>query len=94
MSKFGSGTISSIVEELVGSFEPIGETNYDKKCFDNIQTMDLVIADLLDDIQLMIPYKDRYEASMKVIGEYAVDFVKGLKLKAEEWLEDYGVNDG
>lgn len=94
MSKFGSGTISDIVEELVGNFEPIGETNYDEKCYENIQTMDLVITDLLDDIQLMIPYKDRYEESMKVIGEYAVDFVKGLKLKAEEWLEDYEIDDG
>ena len=86
---FSAGTVYAIVHNLLGEIEPIGETNYDDKCFENIKEYDLLVAMLLDDIQLLLPYKERYEASMKTIGNYAESFIKGLRLNVDEWLKDY-----
>ena len=93
MSKFSSGTIVSLVEELVGGIEPIGETNYDKKCFENAQIMDEIISNLIYKMASLLKYIDSYEASKKSIGDYATDFVKGLRLNADDWIFRYELDE-
>lgn len=93
MSKFSSGTIVSLVEELVGGIQPIGETNYDKKCFENAQIMDEIISDLIYKMASLLKYVDSYEASKKSIGDYATDFVKGLRLNADDWIFRYELDE-
>lgn len=87
--EFSAGTVYSIVHNLLGEIEPIGESNYDNQCFDNIREYDQLMSMLMDDIQLLLPYRRRYEGSMKTMGNYAESLLKGMRMKIDEWLEEY-----
>lgn len=67
--------IYAVTKKLIGSIEPVGETNTDEKRLENIkQHIDLVSA-LLHDLQCVRHNKDRDEHSMKQIGKEADDFL-------------------
>ena len=69
-----------IVKKLIGEIKPVGESHTDEKRLENLkQTCDLV-NDLVAEIELVSKNKDRHEHSMRVMGEYAYNFLRLLKI--------------
>jgi hypothetical protein len=71
--------IKEIVQKLVGSISPAGESHLDTNRFENLKVMCNLVEDLVYEIQFTARDKDRYESSMKIMGEHADKFLKGLK---------------
>ena len=71
--------IKEIVQKLVGSITPAGESNLDTKRLENLKIMCGLIEDLVYEVNYVSRNKDRYESSMKVMGEYADKFLRNLK---------------
>lgn len=71
--------IKEIVDKLVGSITPAGESHKDKERFENLKIMCDLVERLVYDIHLVTREKDRYESSMKEMGLYAQKFLDNLK---------------
>ena len=71
--------IYEVVTKLVGSIQPVGETNEDERRFENLKTMTNLISALLPDIENVVHCKDRVEFSIRRAGEYADNFLKELE---------------
>ena len=70
--------IKEIVQKLVGSITPAGESHLDTKRLKNLKIMCSLIEDLVYEVNYVSRAKNRYESSMKVMGEYADNFLRGL----------------
>lgn len=70
--------IKEIVQKLVGSIQPSGESNLDTQRLENLKVMCNLVEDLVMEINYVSRDKDRYEASMKEMGVYADKFLCGL----------------
>ena len=70
--------IKEIVQKLVGSITPAGESNLDTKRLENLKIICGLIEDLVYEVNYVSRDKDRYESSMKVMGEYADKFLRNL----------------
>jgi len=68
-----------VVTKLIGSINPIGESNTDSKRFENLKEMTELVQELLSDISRVASYKNQYEHSVKKAGEYAYKFLKEVK---------------
>lgn len=64
-------TTYDIVKKLIGNIEPVGETNEDRKRYDNLEDMFELVYLLLKDIKKVSEYSDRQEASVKRIAKKA-----------------------
>ncbi len=71
-------TNTEIVKKLIGEIQPYGDSSIDKKRFENLKEMCQLIEELVSEIQEASKSKDRYEASMKEIGQYAFNFLTEL----------------
>ena len=71
--------IKEIVQKLVGSITPAGESHLDTKRLENLKIICGLIEDLVYEVNYVSRDKDRYESSMKVMGEYADKFLRNLK---------------
>jgi len=72
-----------VVVKIIGPIRPVGETNTDSDRLSNLQaTIDLV-DDLLSDIRAVAINDDRPEASMKLAGETAREFLNNLR----DWVK-------
>ena len=71
--------IKEIVQKLVGNITPAGESHLDTKRLENLKIMCGLIEDLVYEVNYVSRNKDRYESSMKVMGEYADKFLRNLK---------------
>jgi len=71
--------IKEIVQKLVGSITPAGESHLDTKRSENLKIMCGLIEDLVYEVNFVARDKDRYEASMKEMGVYAQKFLNNLK---------------
>ena len=71
--------IKEIVQKLVGSITPAGESHLDTQRLENLKVMCSLVDDLVYKINFVTRDKDRYEASMKEIGVYAQKFLDNLK---------------
>ena len=71
--------IKEIVQKLVGSITPSGDSHLDTKRLENLKEMCYLVKDLLYEINFVARDKDRYEASMKEMGVYARKFLDNLK---------------
>ena len=71
--------IKEIVQKLVGSITPAGESHLDTKRLENLKIICGLIEDLVYEVNYVSRNKDRYESSMKVMGEYADKFLRNLK---------------
>lgn len=76
--------IIEVVDKLVGGIVPIGETNYDNKVKENLNTMIEVVGHYVDEI-CEIAQMNSYCASIQDCREIAIDFVKGLE---DAYLDD------
>ena len=70
--------LKEIVEKLVGSITPAGESHLDTQRFENLKVMCSLVEDLVYEINYVSRDKDRYESSMKVMGVYADKFLNNL----------------
>ena len=71
--------IKQIVDKLVGSITPAGESHKDRERFDNLKVMCDLVERLIYDIHFVARDKDRYESSIKGMGVYAQKFLNNLK---------------
>ena len=71
--------IKEIVQKLVGSITPAGESHLDTKRLKNLKIICGLIEDLVYEVNYVSRAKNRYESSMKVMGEYADNFLRNLK---------------
>ena len=70
--------IIEVIDKLIGGIEPIGETNYDNKVKENLNTMVEVVGHYVDEI-CEVAQMNSYCASIQDCREIARDFVKGLE---------------
>ena len=71
--------IKEIVQKLVGSISPAGESHLDTKRLENLKVMCSLVEDLVYEINFVARDEDRHEASMKAMGTYARKFLDNLK---------------
>ena len=69
----------NVIKKLLGSIEPVGETNTDNKTFENLENTIDLIDKLLFDISMVSKKKSSYEYSVKKAGKMAADFLRDLK---------------
>ena len=70
-----------IVKKLVGSIDPVGETNIDEERFRNLKEMCALVEGLIGEIYRVTTYADRAEGSMRRAGKYAQVFLNDIKEK-------------
>lgn len=73
-----AGTILEVTRSLIGHIEPYGDSAIDRERAQNLDKLIYVIDELLYDIEKVAANKDRYEGSMRMMGE-----------KAHKALNDY-----
>lgn len=65
-----------IVHKLIGPIDPVGDSNIDRKRFENLKKFceltDAMVM-MIDDVS--VGNKDRQESSMKEAGDYANNFL-------------------
>ena len=75
--------IKDVVLKLIGSVDPVGESNADDRRFENLKVLCELTEHLvcvIDDVSYR--NKDRAEYSMSRAGKYAFDFIdKKLNIK-------------
>lgn len=71
-------THEEIVKKLVGSITPYGASDIDERRMENLKVMCELVSGLVEDIRFTAQYKDRHEHSIKIMGEYADNFLKEL----------------
>lgn len=76
--------IIEVIDKLVGGITPIGETNYDNKVKENLNTMIEVVGHYVDEI-CEVAQMNSYCASIQDCRAIAIDFVKGLE---DAYLDD------
>jgi hypothetical protein len=72
-------THTEIVKKLIGSIQPVGETNTDNERYENLKAMTALIFDLLEEIEKVSELKDRHEFSVKRAGQTANKFLTLLQ---------------
>lgn len=70
--------IIEVIDKLIGGIEPIGETNYDNKVKENLNTIVKVVVHYVDEI-CEVARMNSYCASIQDCREIARDFVKDLE---------------
>lgn len=76
--------IIEVLDKLIGEIEPIGETHYDNKVKENLNTMVEVVGHYVDEI-CEVAQMNSYCASIQDCGAIARDFVKSLE---DTYLDD------
>lgn len=83
MAKLNSDEIIKLLDALVGSTEPVGETNYDSQVYENFKTVVDICDWCLDRVLLARQYIGRPEWSMHEVGFKA----QGCLQEWKEWLD-------
>jgi hypothetical protein len=73
-----AGTILEVTRNLIGNTEPYGDSFIDGERTQNLDKLIYIIDELLYDVEKVANNKDRYEGSMRMMGE-----------KAHKALNDY-----
>lgn len=63
--------ILKVVRTLIGATEPYGDSAIDRERTQNLDKLIFVINELLYDVEKVGVNKDRYEGSMRMMGEKA-----------------------
>ena len=87
--KLSDKQVADIVMSIIGEIEPVGESNVDNQCFNNLLMLQQTIDVLLDEIMYCLPYIDRVEFSMKRSAEQALEWMKEKRDWLQEIIEDY-----
>ena len=86
------GTILEVTRKLIGDTEPYGDSFIDSERTQNLDKLIYIIDELLYDVEKVAINKDRYEGSMRMMGEKAHKALNNYW----SWLEGYlrGEQDG
>jgi len=77
-------TTTEIVKKLIGEIRPIGETNEDKKRFENLKNLCELVESLVSEIDLVnCDFHDSYESSVKNASNFASNFLDNLIIKQD-----------
>ena len=77
--------LNEIVQKLIGSVHPVGESNTDKKRLENLKVMCKLVEKLLDEIQsVSIQNSKSHEFSVKESGMLAKTFISFISNK-DNW---------
>lgn len=69
-------THTDIVKKLIGNIHPHGASHIDGDRLENLKEMCALVGDLVYEINFVARNnKDRQEHSMKIMGEYAHDYL-------------------
>jgi hypothetical protein len=71
--------LHEVVMKLVGPVQPVGESGTDAVRLKNMQALTDLVDMLLGEISKAEPDADRHEASMRLIGQHARDFLQDVK---------------
>lgn len=87
-----AGVILEVTRTLIGETEPYGDSGIDRVRMKNLDKLIYVINELLYDIEKVAVNKDRYEGSMRTMGEKAHEAMNGWW----NWIDEYlrGEQDG
>ena len=66
-----AGVILEVVRSLIGATEPYGDSGIDRERTQNLDKLIYVVDELLYDVEKAAICKDRYEGSMRMMGEKA-----------------------
>ena len=66
-----AGTILEVTRNLIGNTEPYGDSAIDRERTQNLDKLIYIIDELLYDVEKVAFNKDRYEGSMRTMGEKA-----------------------
>lgn len=92
MTKLNSNEIIKLLDALVGSTEPIGETNYDLEVSENLKIVIDICDWCLDGVLYARQYIGRPERSMHEVGFKAQcimqEWKEWLIEKEKEWRKD------
>ena len=71
--------VYKVVKKLVGEINPVGETNTDKRRFENLKVMTELVDGLLMDIADMGDgYRNDTQDSMKKASNFALNFLDNV----------------
>lgn len=70
-NNINADTILAVVRKLIGNTEPCGDSAIDSKRTQNLDNLISVMDGLLRDVEKVAVHKERYEGSMKTMGEKA-----------------------
>lgn len=68
-----------IVMKLIGPVQPVGETGPDERRLQNIKALTELTDRLLGEVSRAASCANRHEASMKVIGKHAKQFLDDVR---------------
>ena len=80
-----TGTILEVTRNLIGNTEPYGDSSIDRERMRNLDKLIYIVDELLYDIEKVAVNKDRYEGSMRTMGEKAHKVLAGWG----SWIDDY-----
>ena len=66
-----ASTILEVTRTLIGETEPYGSSDIDRERTQNLDRLIYVVDELLYDVEKAAVCKDRYEGSMRMMGEKA-----------------------
>lgn len=66
-----AGVILEVTRSLIGRTEPYGDSDIDRERTQNLDKLIYIIDELLYDVEKVANNKDRYEGSMRMMGEKA-----------------------
>ena len=85
-----ASAILEVTRTLIGATEPYGDSAIDRKRTENLDKLIYVVDELLNDVMRVADSKDRYEASMQMMGEKATKTMRSWR----EWIDDYLQEEG
>ena len=80
-----AGTILEVTRNLIGETEPYGDSGIDRERTQNLDKLIYIIDELLYDVEKVAFNKNRYEGSMRMMGEKAHKALNNYW----GWLEGY-----
>ena len=82
-----ASTILEVTRTLIGSTEPYGDSAIDRERMKNLDKLIYVVNELLYDVEKAAVNKDRYEGSMRMMGEKAHKALNDWWSWIDEYLE-------
>lgn len=77
-----------IIEKLLGEIRPVGATHIDTERFENLNNYEDLIKQLVYKYASLIENIDRYEHSMKIVGERTLNFVISLHNELAYYIKE------
>lgn len=79
-----------IIEKLLGGIQPVGATHIDTERYENLNNYEILIEQLVFKYARLIENIDRYEHSMKIVGERTLKFIKFLHSELGYYIRTLG----